>query len=140
MTTDTAVQVVAPAYGLLAEFKTPEELVHAARRSHEAGYRHMDAYSPLPIHGLFEALGRRHTWMPQIVLGGGLFGCIGGYALCYYMSITAYAHNVGGRAVHSWPAYIPIMFECTVLAAALSAVLGMIVVNGLPMPYHPVFN
>jgi hypothetical protein len=140
MTADTSLQVAAPAYGLLAEFRTPEELVHAAQRANEAGYQRMDAYSPMPIHGLFEALGRRHTWMPQIVLGGGLFGCIGGYALCYYMSVTAYAHNVGGRPVHSWPAYIPITFECTVLAAALSAVVGMIALNGLPMPYHPVFN
>jgi hypothetical protein len=140
MTTETAIQTVAPPFGLLAEFVTPEELVHATRRAYEAGFRRMDAYTPLPIHGLFEALGRRHTWMPQIVLAGGLSGCLGGFLLCYYMSVTSYAHNIGGRPVFSLPAYIPIMFECTVLAAALSAVLGMIAVNGLPMPYHPVFN
>jgi hypothetical protein len=140
MTTDTAVQITAPAYGLLAEFATPEELVHAARRAREAGFTRMDAYSPMPILGLFEALGKRHTWMPQIVLTGGLLGCIGGFYLCYYMSVVSYAHNTGGRPVFSWPAYIPITFECTVLAAALFAVLGMIASNGLPQPYHPVFN
>ena len=127
-------------YGVLAEFSSPEGLVEAARRANTAGYKRMDAYSPLPIEGLFEAMGRRHTWMPQIVLGGGLTGCIFGYGLCYYMTVISYAHNTGGRPVHSWPAYIPITFECTVLFAALSAVIGMLAINGLPMPYHPVFN
>src|ERR1043165_6989369 len=106
MTTETAIQTVAPPFGLLAEFVTPEELVHATRRAYEAGFRRMCAYTPLPIHGLFEALGRRHTWMPQIVLAGGLSGCLGGFLLCYYMSVTSYAHNIGGRPVFSLPAYI----------------------------------
>jgi len=127
-------------YGLMAEFDDPEQLVEAARKAYDAGYRKMDGYSPIPVHGLFEAMGRKHTWMPQIVLTGGLLGCIGGYSLCYYMTVIAYAHNVGGRPVHSWPAYIPITFEWTVLLAALSAVFGMIAINGLPRPYHPVFN
>jgi hypothetical protein len=127
-------------YGLMAEFDEAEQLLDAAKKAYAAGYRKMDGYSPIPVHGLFEAMGRKHTWMPQIVLTGGVLGCIGGYSLCFYMSVIAYAHNVGGRPVHSWPAYIPITFECTVLLAALSAVFGMIAINGLPMPYHPVFN
>src|SRR5438270_10121403 len=127
-------------FGVMAEFDSPESLIDATKSAHAAGFRQMDAYAPFPVEGLFPAMGRRHTWMPQIVLAGGLFGCIGGYLLCYYMTVVAYAHNVGGRPVHSWPAYIPIMFECTVLCAALSAVIGMLAVNGLPMPYYPTFN
>jgi Protein of unknown function (DUF3341) len=127
-------------YGLLAEFDDPSALVAATTRAYREGYRRMDAYSPFPIEELHEALGGHHTRLPLIVLIGGILGCIGGYALQYWTQAIAYPINVGGRPYHSWPAFIPVTFECTILAAALSAVLGMIGLNGLPMPYHPVFN
>ena len=109
-------------------------------RAHREGYRRMDAYSPFPIEELHEALGSHHTRLPLIVLIGGLVGCIGGYALQYWASAIAYPLNIGGKPLHSWPAFIPVTFECTILGAALSCVLGMLALNGLPMPYHPVFN
>jgi hypothetical protein len=127
-------------YGLMAEFADPNALVAATRRAHEEGYRRMDAYSPFPIEELHEALGAHHTRLPLIVLIGGLVGCFGGYALQLWVSTVAYPVNVGGRPLHSWPAFIPVTFECTILVAALSAVFGMLALNGLPMPYHPVFN
>jgi hypothetical protein len=127
-------------HGLMAEFDDPNALVSAAQRAHEAGYRRMDAYSPFPIEELHHALGMGHTRLPLIVLIGGIVGCLGGYALQYWVSAMAYPINVGGKPYHSWPAFIPVTFECTILAAALSAVLGMLALNGLPMPYHPVFN
>jgi hypothetical protein len=129
-----------PLYGLMAEFDDPNALVAAAHRVHDEGYRCMDAYSPFPIEELHEALGSHHTKLPLIVLIGGMLGCIGGYALQYWVSVIAYPINVGGKPFHSWPAFIPVTFECTILGAALSAVLGMLALNGLPMPYHPVFN
>jgi hypothetical protein len=127
-------------YGLLAEFDDPNALVSATQRAYREGYRRMDAYSPFPIEELHEALGGHHTRLPLIVLIGGICGCIGGYALQYWTQAIAYPINVGGRPYQSWPAFIPVTFECTILAAALSAVLGMVALNGLPMPYHPVFN
>ena len=127
-------------YGVLAEFGEPTALVAATQRAYNAGYRRMDAYSPFPIEELHEALGGHHTRLPLIVLIGGLCGCLGGYGLQLWVSAAAYPINVGGKPYHSWPAFIPITFECTILAAALSAVLGMLALNGLPMPYHPVFN
>jgi hypothetical protein len=127
-------------HGLMAEFDDPTSLVTATERAHHEGYRHMDAYSPYPIEELHDALGARHTRLPLIVLIGGLVGCLGGYALQYWSSVIAYPLNIGGKPLHSWPAFIPVTFECTILAAALSCVLGMLALNGLPMPYHPVFN
>src|SRR5476651_2663054 len=127
-------------HGLMAEFDDPQSLVTATERAHREGYRRMDAYSPFPIEELHEALGSQHTRLPLIVLIGGLCGCIGGYALQYWSAVVAYPLNVGGKPFHSWPAFIPVTFECTILVAALSAVLGMLALNGLPMPYHPVFN
>src|SRR3954451_20293465 len=127
-------------YGLLAEFEDPTSLVSAAERTRHAGFRGMDAYSPYPIEELHDALGMHHTRLPLIVLIGGIVGCVGGYGLQYWASGIAYPLNVGGKPLHSWPAFIPVTFECTILAAALSAVLGMLALNGLPMPYHPVFN
>jgi Protein of unknown function (DUF3341) len=127
-------------YGLMAEFEDPTSLVTATERAHREGYRRMDAYSPFPIEELHHALGSRPTKLPLIVLIGGLIGCIGGYALEYWSSVIAYPLNIGGKPLHSWPAFIPVTFECTILAAALSCVLGMLALNGLPMPYHPVFN
>jgi hypothetical protein len=127
-------------YGLMAEFDDANSLVAATEQAHHEGYRCMDAYSPFPIEELHEALGSRHTRLPLIVLIGGLVGCIGGYALQYWVSAAAYPLNIGGKPLHSWPAFIPVTFECTILVAALSAVFGMLALNGLPMPYHPVFN
>src|SRR5881296_1019190 len=127
-------------YGLMAEFDDPNTLVAATHRAYHEGYRQMDAYSPFPIEELHEALGVHHTRLPLIVLIGGLCGCLGGYLLQYWSSALAYPLNIGGKPLHSWPAFIPVTFECTILAAALSAVLGMLALNGLPMPYHPVFN
>ena len=127
-------------HGLMAEFEEPQALVDATRRAHAEGYRRMDAYSPFPIEELHDALGAHHTRLPLIVLIGGLCGCIGGYLLQYWSSTMAYPLNIGGKPLHSWPAFIPVTFECTILVAALSAVLGMLALNGLPMPYHPVFN
>ena len=127
-------------YGVMAEFDDPSSLVAATNRAREEGYRRMDAYSPYPIEELHDALGEHHSRLPLVVLIGGLIGCIGGYALQYWISAIAYPINVGGKPLHSWPAFIPVTFECTILAAALSAVLGMLALNGLPMPYHPVFS
>jgi hypothetical protein len=127
-------------YGLMAEFEEPTALVSATERARREGYRCMDAYAPYPIEELHEALGGEHTKLPLIVLIGGLAGCIGGYALQYWVSAVTYPINVGGKPFHSWPAFIPVTFECTILVAALSAVLGMLALNGLPQPYHPVFN
>ena len=127
-------------YGLMAEFDDPTSLVAATQRAHDAGYRRMDAYSPFPIEELHEALGARHTRLPLLVLLGGLCGCIGGYTLEYWSSVVAYPLNIGGKPLHSWPAFIPVTFETTILVAALTCVLGMLALNGLPQPYHPVFN
>lgn len=129
-----------PIYGLMAEFENPSDLVAAARKAYEEGYRKMDAYTPFPIEELTEALGFRQTRLPLIVLIGGLIGCVGGYFLQYYTAVIDYPLNIGGRPLNSWPAFIPVTFECTILVASLFAVLGMLALNGLPMPYHPVFN
>jgi ActD protein len=129
-----------PIYGLMAEFAEPNELIAAVRHTHDAGYRQVDAYSPYPIEALSEALDLHRNRLPLIVLIGGIIGGLCGYALQYWAATMAYPLNVGGRPFHSWPAFIPITFETTVLCAALFAVLGMLALNGLPMPYHPVFN
>jgi Protein of unknown function (DUF3341) len=127
-------------YGLMAEFDSPEDLLEAARHTYEEGYRRLDAYSPFPVHGLAEAIGFQRTRLPLIALLGGIAGGLGGYLLQYWISVVDYPLNVGGRPLHSWPAFIPVTFELTVLVAALAAVLGMLALNGLPMPHHPVFN
>lgn len=127
-------------YGLLAEFKTPEALIEATHKAHEAGYRKMDAYTPFPIEEVGHALGARGTRLPFIVLVGGIIGAVGGFFMQYYASVIDYPINVGGRPFNSWPSFIPITFETTVLLAAFAAVFGMLGLNGLPQPYHPVFG
>ena len=128
-----------PLYGLMAEFDNPTDVVTATREAYDSGYRRINAYSPYPIEELSEAL-HFHTRLPLIVLIGGIIGCVGGYLMQYYIEVIDYPINVGGRPYHSWPSFIPITFECTVLCAALAAVFGMLALNKLPMPYHPVFN
>jgi len=127
-------------YGMMAEFDTTSDLVAAARRTHEAGYRKIDAYSPFPVEGLADEIGFRKNAVPLVVLIGGVLGAISGYLLQYWISAVSYPINVGGRPYNSWPAFIVVTFETTILFAGLAAVLGMLALNGLPMPYHPVFN
>ena len=127
-------------YGLMAEFEDSDSLLEAAKGAYAAGYRKIDAYSPMPIHGLAEALGFSRPLLPLLVLIGGIFGACAGYGLQYYTSVIDYPINVGGRPLHSWPAFIPVTFEMTILFAGFAAVFGMLALNGLPMPYHPVFN
>ncbi len=129
-----------PIYGLMAEFSSRRELINAVKQARAAGYRGMEAYTPYPIEELNEALGHHRSRLPLIVLLGGIFGALAGFGLCYWTSVIAYPHNVGGRPLNSWVAFIPVTFETTVLFAALAAVLGMFALNKLPMPYHPVFN
>jgi len=127
-------------HGLMAEFEDHAQVVEAARRAHETGYRCMDAYTPFPVEGLPEALGSRRTAVPRIVLTGGIIGAVGGYFMEWYSMAVDYPINIGGRPFNSWPAYIPITFELTVLCAAISAIVGMLALNCLPQPHHPVFN
>ena len=128
-----------PLHGLLAEFESPGDLIEAARRAREAGYTRMDAYTPYPIHELNEALALPRTRLPLIVFVGGALGCATALAMQWFSAVVHYPINVGGRPLASWPSFIPITFELTVLFAAIAAVLGMLGLNGLPMPYHPVF-
>ncbi|MEP6994627.1 MAG: DUF3341 domain-containing protein [Acidobacteriota bacterium] len=127
-------------YGLMAEFAAPGELVEAARRARAAGYEKLDAYTPYPIEAMTEALDLHDRRLPAVVLGGGILGGLAGYALCYWTSVIEYPLNIGGKPFHSAPAFIVPTFETTILFAAFAAVLGMLALNGLPMPYHPVFN
>jgi hypothetical protein len=129
-----------PIYGLIAEFDTPTEIVVAARKAHAEGYRRMDAYSPFPVEGLSEAVGFPRDNVALVCLIGGILGLATAYVLQYWINAQSYPLNVGGRPFHSWPSFIVVTFEMTVLFAGLSACFGMLAMNGLPMPYHPVFN
>lgn len=130
-----------PLYGLMAEFHDATSIVEAARRAHGEGYRKMDAYTPFPIEALSEAMGwHSRGRLPKLVLLGGILGCLSGFGLQYWTTVIAYPMNVGGRPMVSWPAWIPVAFEMTILFAALAAVLGMLGLNGLPRHHHPVFN
>src|ERR1044072_3576412 len=139
--TTAALNVKAPPlYGLMAESDNPGDLVSAPRSSYEAGYRMINGYTPYPIEELSEAIGFHKTGMPLLVLIGGIVGAILGYGMQYYLSAVEYPLNVGGRPYHSWPSFIPITFETTVLCAALAAVFGMLALNKLAQPYQPVFK
>jgi hypothetical protein len=127
-------------YGALAEFADPEEIVVAAHKVREAGYSKIDAYTPFPVHGLVEATGFKDNRVPWVIFFGGLAGAIGGFGLQAYINVVEYPMNVGGRPYIPWPSFIPVTFECTILAAAFAAVLGMLGMNGLPRPYHSIFN
>ena len=132
--------MIKPIYGLMAEFDNPTALVNAARTAREKGYRKLDAYSPFPIEELSDALHLHKNKLPLIVLIGGMLGGLSGYLLQYYVTVVYFPINIAGRPLHSWPAYIIITFEMTILFAALSAVFGLLALCGLPMPYHPSFN
>jgi hypothetical protein len=127
-------------YGLMAEFPDPTSLVAAARRTYDEGYRKFDSFSPFPIHELFDAMRIKDRRVPLFVLIGGIIGGLTGFGLQVWVSSIAYPLNVGGKPYISWPMFIPVTFELTILFAALTAVFGMFILNGLPQPYHPVFN
>jgi hypothetical protein len=127
-------------YGMMAEFDSPSDLVAAAHKTYAAGYKKIDAYSPFPIEELAEAIGFHRNNVPLVVLIGGIVGCLSGYAMQWWIATVSYPVNIGGRPYHSWPAFIVVTFEMTILCSVLAAVFGMLALNGLPMPYHPVFN
>ena len=127
-------------YGLMAEFADETRILAATRRAYDQGYREMDAYAPFPVEGLAEALGRKGNAVPLFVLIGGVCGGLGGYFLQWFAMAVSYPMNIGGRPLNSWPAYIPITFELTILSAAFAAIIGMLALNQLPLPHHPVFN
>ena len=129
-----------PIYGMMAEFDSAKDLVVAARRTHGAGYKKIDAYSPFPVEELAEAIGFNKNGVPLVTLIGAIIGGLTGYLLQYWVAVVNYPVNIGGRPYHSWPAFIIITFELTILFGGISAVFGMLALNGLPMPYHPVFN
>jgi len=129
-----------PFYGVLAEFDSAQALLDAANQVRIAGYTRADGFSPFPIHGLAEALGFRERWVSKIVLGAGITGLLAGWGLEYWTQVIDFPMNIGGRPFNAWVSFIPPAFETTILFASLSAVIGMIVMNGLPQPYHPVFN
>lgn len=126
--------------GLMAEFASEKEILAATKSAYEHGYRKMDAFAPFPVEGLAEALGRNKTGVPLMVLIGGISGGISGYFLQWWAMAVDYPLNIGGRPYNSWPAFIPITFEMTVLISAFAAIFGMLALNRLPRPYHPVFN
>ena len=126
-------------YGVIAEFSDAHALVAAAEKLCNAGYSHTDAYTPYPVEEVMEALGKHHSKLPYIIFAGGLSGGVGGFLMQYFCAGIDYAQNIGGRPLFSWPAFLPITFECTVLASAFCAVFGMILLSGLPRPHHPLF-
>jgi hypothetical protein len=127
-------------FGLMAEFDDVNDVITAAHRVYDAGYRKIDAYSPFPVEELSEAIGFHKNGVALVCLVGGLLGCTGAYVLQWWINTISYPINIGGRPFHSWPSFIIVTFEMTILFSGLSAVFGMLALNGLPMPYHPVFN
>jgi hypothetical protein len=127
-------------YGVMAEFATPEQLKASVEKARAAGYERVEAYAPFPVEGLAAAVGMKRNGVPPIVLAGGLAGGLGGYFMQWYSAVLSYPINSGGKPLHSWPEFIPVTFEMTVLGAALAGFVGMLVLNGLPSLRHPVFN
>jgi hypothetical protein len=127
-------------FGLMAEFSGDKEILAAAKSAYESGYRRMDAFTPFPVDGLAENLGRKKSFVPLIVLSGGIVGGLSGYFMEWYANVVSYPVNIGGRPFNSWPAFVPITFELTILSAALAGFVGMFALNKLPEPHHPVFN
>lgn len=127
-------------YGLMAEFATAEQLIEAARQTTAAGYKKFETHTPYPIHELAEAQGLKRTFVPEVVFVGGLIGLISGFALQWWVNLRVYPMNIGGKPLNSWPAFVVPSYEMTILFAAGAAVVGMLMLNGLPKPYHPVFN
>lgn len=129
-----------PIYGMMAEFDSPSDLVEAARRAREKGYHELQAYSPFSIEELEHILPLGRNWLPFVVLVSGIVGALSGFFMQLFIAAVAYPLNIGGRPLNSWPAFIPITFELTILFAALAAFFGLLAFNGLPRPYHPVSN
>jgi hypothetical protein len=127
-------------YGLMAEFSGAADLLEAVHHTREVGYRKIDAFSPFAIAGMSEALNLQSISVSYFVLGGGLFGLLLGYGMQFFSAVINYPVNIGGRPLNSIPAFIPVTFEMAILVGAISGLIGMLVMNGLPMPYHPVFN
>ncbi len=127
-------------HGVVAEFVTPDELVRACKKAYAAGYRRMDAYTPFPLEEVADAIGFEKTRVPLLTLAGGILGGLSGFFLQYWVHTAAYPVNVGGRPLNSWPSFVIITFEMTILFAGIAAVVGMLTLNGLPQPYHPIFN
>lgn len=127
-------------HGIIAEFEKADHVIEAIRSAREVGYRNMDAYTPFPMHEMFEAMEHHNTWVPPITLAGGLTGMSFGFLLQSWTAAIDYPLNIGSRPLLSWPSFIPITFESMVLFAAFSTVIGMLALNGLPRPHHPVFN
>jgi hypothetical protein len=132
--------VESPVYGLVAEFSDTESILSAANHAREAGYTKMDAYSPFPVHGLAEAIGFNDIHVPWIIFISGVLGAILGFGMEVYCLAVDYPLNVGGRPLVSWPSFIPVAYETTILSASFGAFLGMLAMNGLPRPHHPIFN
>lgn len=127
-------------HGIVAEFDHPDDLLAACGAAREAGFKQMEAYSPFPVHGLIEALGKKHTKLQWLVGCAGLFGCLGGLTMVWWMLVIDYPLNVGGKPYFGWPMFIPVIFETTILCAALTSAFGMLAINGFPHPYHPLFR
>ncbi len=129
-----------PIHGMIAEFNGPEEILEAAQKAKDAGYTKMEAYTPFPVHGLVDIVAEEDHRIKWLIFLGGIAGVVSGYGLQYWVSVYAYAHNVGGKPLQSWPAFIPVTFECMILFSSFAAVVGMLGLNGLPRPHHPIFN
>jgi Protein of unknown function (DUF3341) len=127
-------------YGLVAEFETPEQILNASHKAREAGYTALDAFSPMPVEGLAEAVGFQRTRLPLLVLIAGIFGMLFGFFLQFYANVVSFPLNIDGKPHNSWPSFIPITFELTILSAAIVCTFGMLFLNGLPRHYHPIFN
>jgi hypothetical protein len=127
-------------FGLAAEFDSPEAILEAARVVREHGYRDAEAYTPFPVSGLSEMLGYHRTRVPLVFLLGGIVGASGGFFMQWFANVVHLPWNIAGKPPNSWPMFIPITFECGVLLAALSGGIGMLAMNRLPKPYHPMFR